>query len=202
MATHWVLLGTATANGSATTLSLDFVAKPTKSFLKFTIQIKDGNNGSSNEMCYNTDSRTGNTKYSWVDWNMGSTSHSEGTGQSFHRLSGDVNDDLSIVGHIININGKEKQCMTRSTKVTSSDSSTVSVAHGFGTWNDTAQITKMTWSAEGQTLVSGSKLIVWGADDAALTPVYPNLTNGTLFEESDTGKIYMFDGTDTWNEMT
>ena len=30
---------------------------------------------------------------------------------------------------------------------------------------------------------------------------YPNLSNGTLFEESDTGKIYMFDGTSAWNEM-
>jgi len=34
------------------------------------------------------------------------------------------------------------------------------------------------------------------------TIAYPNLTNGTIFEESDTGKIYMFDGTDTWNEIT
>ena len=202
MATHWVLLGTATANGSATTLSLDFAAKPTKSFLKFTIQIKDGNNGSSNEMCYNADSRTGNTKYSWVDWSQFGTSHSAGTGQSFHRLSGDVNDNAIIVGHIININGKEKQCMTRVTKASDGDSSTVSIAHGFGTWNDTAQITKITWSAEGQTLVSGGKLVVWGADDAELTPVYPNIPNGAIFEESDTGKHYMFDGTDTWNEMT
>lgn len=30
---------------------------------------------------------------------------------------------------------------------------------------------------------------------------YPNLTNGTIYEESGTGKHYMFDGTDTWNEM-
>jgi len=29
-----------------------------------------------------------------------------------------------------------------------------------------------------------------------------NLPNGTIFEESDTGKHYMFDGTDTWNEIT
>jgi len=29
---------------------------------------------------------------------------------------------------------------------------------------------------------------------------YPNLTNGTIFEESDTGKHYMFDGTSAWNE--
>ena len=48
---------------------------------------------------------------------------------------------------------------------------------------------------------SGSSMTVWGADDAPQTPVYPNLTNGTIFEESDTGKIYMFDGTDTWNEV-
>jgi len=30
---------------------------------------------------------------------------------------------------------------------------------------------------------------------------YPNFSNGTIFEESDTGKHYMFNGTDTWNEM-
>jgi hypothetical protein len=33
------------------------------------------------------------------------------------------------------------------------------------------------------------------------THTYPNLTNGTIFEESDTGKHYMFDGSQTWNEM-
>ena len=32
--------------------------------------------------------------------------------------------------------------------------------------------------------------------------VYPNLSNGTIFEESDTGKHYMFDGTSSWNEVT
>ena len=31
---------------------------------------------------------------------------------------------------------------------------------------------------------------------------YPNLPNGAIFEESDTGKHYMFDGTSSWNEMT
>ena len=41
-----------------------------------------------------------------------------------------------------------------------------------------------------------------GADDQGSTPVYPNLVNGAIFEESDTGKHYMFDGTDTWNEIT
>ena len=33
------------------------------------------------------------------------------------------------------------------------------------------------------------------------TPFYPFLPNGAIFEESDTGKHYMFDGTSAWNEM-
>ena len=33
-----------------------------------------------------------------------------------------------------------------------------------------------------------------------ITPSYPLLPNGTILEESDTGKHYMFDGTDTWTE--
>jgi len=33
------------------------------------------------------------------------------------------------------------------------------------------------------------------------TAVYPNLPNGTIFNETDTYKYFMFDGTDTWNQM-
>ena len=40
-----------------------------------------------------------------------------------------------------------------------------------------------------------------GLTNQAGTNVIPNLPNGAIFEESDTGKHYMFDGTDTWNEM-
>ena len=36
---------------------------------------------------------------------------------------------------------------------------------------------------------------------SAVAAVYPNLSNGAIFEESDTGKHYMFDGTSTWNEI-
>ena len=48
----------------------------------------------------------------------------------------------------------------------------------------------------------GTTMTIWGADDQASTPFYPNLTNGTILEESDTGKHYMFDGSQTWNEIT
>jgi len=45
---------------------------------------------------------------------------------------------------------------------------------------------------------TASEFEVW---DDVTTATYPNLPNGTLFEESDTGKHYMFD-TKTWNEIT
>jgi len=32
--------------------------------------------------------------------------------------------------------------------------------------------------------------------------IHPNLPNGAIFEESDTGKHYMFNGTSAWNEIT
>ena len=37
--------------------------------------------------------------------------------------------------------------------------------------------------------------------EPTFTNSYPNLSNGTIFEESDTGKHYMWDGTSVWNEM-
>ena len=45
---------------------------------------------------------------------------------------------------------------------------------------------------------------LWGGGSGAAiySSTALNLPNGAIFEESDTGKHYMFDGTDTWNEMT
>ena len=47
-----------------------------------------------------------------------------------------------------------------------------------------------------------STMTVFGSDDQASTPFYPNLVNGTIFEDSTDGKHYMFDGTSAWNEIT
>ena len=70
--------------------------------------------------------------------------------------------------------------------------------------NTSAQITRIDFIdlGSGALIKAGSTITVWGADDQSSTPFYPNIPNGTLFEESDTGKIYMWDGTSAWNEMT
>jgi len=74
-----------------------------------------------------------------------------------------------------------------------------------GKWTDTTnQIRRIQFWDGGQSgsWGSGTKITVWGTDDQGTTPFYPNLSNGTIFEESDTGNHQMFDGTDTWNEIT
>jgi len=52
-----------------------------------------------------------------------------------------------------------------------------------------------------QTGVDGSYVFDYTGDVRISTTAYPNLTIGTLFEEQDTGKHYLFAGTDTWNEV-
>ena len=66
--------------------------------------------------------------------------------------------------------------------------------------NTSAQINKINIIMGAGSIDSGSTITVWGSDAGATSTF--NAPNGTIFEESDTGKHYMFDGTDTWNEMT
>ena len=70
--------------------------------------------------------------------------------------------------------------------------------------NTSAQITRIQlWSgSNSDTWDSGTVINVWGADDDVISYTYPNLSNGAIFEESDTGKHYMFDGDQTWNEVS
>ena len=61
------------------------------------------------------------------------------------------------------------------------------------------------WSTGGSATGWVRNLTLWdGVTSAGASGdlVLPNLTNGTIFEESDTGKHYMFDGTSAWNEVT
>ena len=67
---------------------------------------------------------------------------------------------------------------------------------GSGTDDAASYITKVTANA---LFDEKSSLVVFGAND--LTLVQPSLPNGATFLTSDTNKLYMWDGTDTWNEV-
>ena len=63
--------------------------------------------------------------------------------------------------------------------------------------NTHGQWWRSSWQEPYELASSGAACVRYHFTEA--TP--PNLPNGTIFEESDTGKHYMFDGSSTWNEM-
>ena len=87
---------------------------------------------------------------------------------------------------------------------TGSSSGIVQIAETIVKVNHTADyLTRVKVNDSVANFAVGSTITVWGADDASSSTAYPFLPNGAIFEESDgTGKHYMWDGTDTWNEIT
>ena len=112
-----------------------------------------------------------------------------------------------VVMDIINISGQEKLIIGHTTKQNTAGSGTAPDRREFvGKYVTTSgQITSVQFVNNGGDsgdFNTNSTVTVWGADDQSSTPFYPNIPNGAIFEESDTGKHYMFDGTSTWNEIT
>jgi len=108
-------------------------------------------------------------------------------------------------GHILNKSDSEKVARWDTTFSNTAGAGNVPMRReGCCKWvNTNSQITRIyTTNDAAGSYDTGSTITVWGADDQASTPFYPNTPNGTIFEESDTGKHYMFDGTSAWNEMT
>jgi len=113
--------------------------------------------------------------------------------------------DAFAEGSIINTSGIEKVAWwDTSFSGVAGTSNAPMRREGICKWAKTSeQITRISVTNDsGGDYDTGSSITVWGTEDQASTPFYPNIPNGTIFEESDTGKHYMFDGTDTWNEMT
>ena len=50
-------------------------------------------------------------------------------------------------------------------------------------------------------LDANSEITVYGSEGTEIPATVFYAIAGTIFEESDTGKHYMWDGTDTWNEV-
>ena len=50
-------------------------------------------------------------------------------------------------------------------------------------------------------LTPSSSDLIFDSDTSGVVYTYPNLEAGTIFEESDTGKHYMWDGSSAWNEV-
>jgi len=106
---------------------------------------------------------------------------------------------------IINVAGKEKLVSEddASSEATGNTSTTCRAGESNWKWINTsnqANRIQLINNGTGDFAV-GTEVIVFGTEVAS-TAVSVELPNGTIFEESDTGKHYMWDGTSAWNEMT
>jgi len=114
--------------------------------------------------------------------------------------SGGAGTDILLTIDIINIPTKEKLCTNHMVFQHGTGAGTAPKrTENSAKWVNTSDsIHTIAVYDDGATnLDAGSTITVWGADDGV--PFYPNLPNGTIFEQTNDYKYYMWDGTDTWN---
>ena len=144
----------------------------------------------------------GNTenKYTWHKNSNGDSTSSQAN-YNYLRFWFQGQCDGFAVVDIINVANKEKLVTTHMIGHENNDE--VKNTTAIGKWIEDSLIETITIHqfAGGADFVDGTSVTVLIPDEGTLVYDYPDLPNGTLFEESDTGKILMFDGTDTWNEM-
>ena len=97
--------------------------------------------------------------------------------------------------------------------ISSSSSITMSLSDGSADASNTGDWT-CKWDSDDQVncirlldsntdtgIDTGSTITVYGSVTEVLSYTYPNIPEGTIFEESDGTNHYMWKGTDTWNEV-
>ena len=158
---------------------------------------------------FNGDTSSSNYQYRWARTIATSmTDNSNATYDNIQLENADYDDGCFVTAHIVNNKTTLKTLISKSVKIGGSATASTlpNCMETSGKWrNNSTSIKsiKVTTKQSNGTkdFNANSRLIVWGSDDTG-TATYPNLPNGALFEESDTGKIYMWDGTSAWNEMT
>ena len=197
MASSWQRLGSTTLSSSGDTMDLTITAKDHLKIIIHTIKTGSVDNTS---FRFNTD--TGNN----YTWRVSDGGGSDSTQANYNYLRIPfANADCFSEVRIVNYAGREKLIGMETTVIDTQGAGTAPErTEVVGKWTNTSnQITAVKcWQSGSGSFDTGSTMTIFGTDDDVLGNVYPNLTNGAIFEESDTGKHYMFDGTSAWNEVT
>ena len=150
---------------------------------------------------------TTNGNYMWRNGRNNSTDSTDNNDSKINLIGANMNttdaDSYSDID-IANISDKHKLFVAETLTV-KGGTDIPDNAETVGKWSNTSgqiNILRVFLSQNSSVYGVGSSVTVYGADDQPSTPYYPNLHNGEIFEQTDDGKHYMFDGTDTWNEMT
>ena len=206
MAGGWELLDSVTANGSTTVITTDTFLAKTQLHVEVKVVAVSGDY--QNELQFNAD--TG-TNYAIRISDDGGTDSTSYTGASAGAIGDTANHDCLCETDIMNIASKEKLYISHSMRRMATGADNLpqrqevvgkwTRTSGSGTGDASSQITKISYRAEGETIASGTVLNVWGAESQSETPFTPNLPAGTIFEQTDDYKYYMWDGVDTWTVM-
>ena len=122
-------------------------------------------------------------------------------------LTGTVTGDVFATVHILNEASKEKLFISEGLESASGAGNAPERKEMVGKWaNTSAQITTIKANNGGTGSYSeGSELIVWGSDgsaDITLSGALTNIVGGFIFEETNTGKHYIWNATtSTWTEI-
>ena len=201
MANGWTMLDTVTLASAGN--ELDTGVFTAYEHLKFIISAKENSKcnitfgfGSSGTMDESS------STYKQFDSDNAGAWTSQTTKALIDPINGYV-DHTFVTATVSNFAGKEKllqghmqQSDTGHTSAISRKEVNAKIMHSA------EQITRIKVNDSVSTFKIGSTITVWGAEPLPSTVFNPYFANGTIFEESDTGKHYMFDGTDTWNEVS
>ena len=172
----------------------------TAKYIRLILEIK--RNGSMDNVSLRFNGDDNDNRYAWNKNTNGDSSSSQAN-YNYLRFWFQGGADGHAIIDITNLVNREKLVMTHAVCHESSGNAEVKNTTAIGKWTEDAVISTITIHefAGGATFGDGTSVTVLIPDEGSLVYDYPDLTNGTIFEESDTGKHYMFDGTSAWNEM-
>jgi len=174
------------------------------------LQFGTGGTGS-----WDTDYGSGvgnNTHYSWRNGRNSNNDNADAGDSKIALMGANINttnahtySDIYISNPVVTVSSN-KFCTAETLTVIAGAGNAPDNCETVGRWvNSSGQINIMrVFLTQNSAVYSvGSTITVFGADDQSSTPFYPKFQNGSIFEEQDTGKIYIWKlSTNTWNEIT
>jgi len=173
---------------------------PNHKYLKLIVEIK--RTGTLDNVYFRFNDDTSNNRYTWRANKNGDTDENQNQ-YNYLRFWYQGNAEGFAIMHISNISGKEKMVISNACCQESSGSAELKNTQMAGKWLGTDVIEKIVMNQSGGSadFGIGTSITVLGMDTGSTVYDYPDLPNGTIFEDTTDGKHYMWDGVNAWNEM-
>jgi len=145
--------------------------------------------------------------YSWRNSRNGGTDATNGSENELQIVGASFNTANASSWGVINISNKtgDEKLFLSNTGTTLAGAGNapdrVELAGKWANADDQIDTIRIFLNQNSSVYAVGASITVFGADDQGSTPFYPNLSNGTIFEDTTDGNHYMWNGTDTWNEV-